>query len=466
MNPGPEARPRQPVTFLAFLLVLAVSPLPLGSNRPLPLALLEVSIFLLLFLAMLDWRRHGAPNGSKRPALRFYIWLGLVWLSYHLVQIVPMPPPLVAYLNPDSQDAYDLAEFGASAVIHSLSVDRYESLGALIQSASYLAVFAMAFIWGTSVRRALLILRVLLVIGLGEVCYGVLSEVMADGQYSLGAVNKNYLALEGTYVNPNHLAGFLELAIGSCLGLLVFEVHRHPRDEGLLRPLHSRAFLWTSLVVLIAGLLLTASRGGIIAMIVCSLVLVFPPMLRGRLIPALTRKSLVGGLVVSILIGLLAFNGLAEKLATKANEVGRLDVWQSSITTLANYPLFGSGAGTFAVAAQPYKPRELGETRLGHAHNDYLEFLVEYGLLGGGILLVMLLKLIRSLGTVYKFDASRGGSTVLWGASIGVVSILLHGVVDFNLQIPANALWFCTLAAVIIAQASRAEGGVVPRKSS
>jgi O-antigen ligase len=128
--------------------------------------------------------------------------------------------------------------------------------------------------------------------------------------------------------------------------------------------------------------------------------------------------------------------------------LGRRAAMRAAVRTWIDFPLFGSGAGTF----EDVSPRvqEPDETLIAnHAHNDYLESLATTGAVGFLIGFVPLLGGTASLARA-AFGARASQST--WrqrafcaAALTSIVIALLHALVDFNFYIPANPV---TLAAI------------------
>ena len=130
----------------------------------------------------------------------------------------------------------------------------------------------------------------------------------------------------------------------------------------------------------------------------------------------------------------------------------------------------GSGIGTFARAYPQFQPHELGGFSIHNVHNDYLEALFE----GGIFTLLLMLSgtwiLLRQWPRLLR-QGSRGARWgnfrfIQAGAGIGVSLMLLHSLVDFNLHIPANAIFFSFLAAVFLKEYSEEEGGRRRRRRS
>ena len=94
-----------------------------------------------------------------------------------------------------------------------------------------------------------------------------------------------------------------------------------------------------------------------------------------------------------------------------------------------------------------------------HAHNDYLELIAEQGalgavLLGGAVFAAMATNMLAFLRR-----RDLGARAVLFGVNVATVALLIHGLVDFNFHIPANAAYFFVLLGIGIAVSSMDPSG-------
>ena len=118
-----------------------------------------------------------------------------------------------------------------------------------------------------------------------------------------------------------------------------------------------------------------------------------------------------------------------------------------TLPLIKDYPVFGSGPGTFYVAFPAYRPEKVVNF-YDYTHNDYAQFAAETGVVGLGLLgLVVAFSLAAALRAqwVRRDPLMRGMS---FASIMGVTAILIHSWVDFNLQIPANAVYFMVLLAL------------------
>jgi O-antigen ligase len=120
---------------------------------------------------------------------------------------------------------------------------------------------------------------------------------------------------------------------------------------------------------------------------------------------------------------------------------GRPSYWANTLRTFSDFPLFGTGLGTFG-ALSPNLEDESGPVSLVHAHNDYLEYLSELGLVGfslllGGILFVGVISFL-----IWRTRRHPEVKGLALGGVVSLICILIHSITDFNLHIPANMVLF------------------------
>jgi len=249
--------------------------------------------------------------------------------------------------------------------------------------------------------------------------------------------------LSATYGNHNHLAGYMEMAIPLLLGLFLIGFR-----GGKLLLIVFLTFL------MLTALILSLSRGGwigsLIGLVFMALALVTDRHFRNkRLIAALT-----GGFVAVAFI-VLASTPVVERIRTLEqkkeipNLSARVTVWKGVVEMIQDHPLLGTGPGTFAAVFTQYQPPGFA-CRYFMAHNDYLHITSETGLPIIAIVVWMIISLYRK-GFKNLKNPSRLVRGITVGAMSGITAILVHSISDFNLHIPANALLFTVLAALVAA---------------
>lgn len=270
----------------------------------------------------------------------------------------------------------------------------------------------------------------------------------------------------GTFVNRNHLAGYLELTLACGIGLLLALRDGRPfRWVNVLELLMGpKARLRLALVVMVIALVMTHSRMGNTAFFAALLLVggIFVLLDREH---RLRNSLILASIVVIDILVISQYFGLEKlkdrvlstrihdvvvdgEVVQQANEL-RDDVFVYALLLLKDKPLTGQGAGSFE-AVFPKYPGDDIRLHFDHAHNDYLQFAIEYGLLGVLPLLgFVLLALWRALQAMWRRE-SLYRSGVGFGAAMGIVAIGVHSSTDFNLQIPANAATFVVVCAIAV----------------
>jgi putative inorganic carbon (hco3(-)) transporter len=169
---------------------------------------------------------------------------------------------------------------------------------------------------------------------------------------------------------------------------------------------------------------------------------------------------LVGVIGIVVWVGsdpvITRFETLGQEYAQTGQN--RVSIWRDTLRLIHQHPLFGTGLGTFPVAYTSVQSAFLN-LLVDHAHCDYLEVASELGLPGGvlvfGSIFCILARAVRRCR-----KAEDGFDTAVCLGCIGsIVAILVHGLADFNLYIPANALVFTVLLGLALME-SRSLGSL------
>lgn len=254
----------------------------------------------------------------------------------------------------------------------------------------------------------------------------------------------------GTYICPNHLAGLLELLLPIALALMFMS-----RSSAVAKVLYGYAAL-----VMLVGLGTTISRGGWVATGVALLVF-FGNLLRQRnyrRLVVLTIVVLGVGSGFYVLRTREVHKRLQLMLPGRDQDIRvRPWLWEPAVRMWWDHPWLGVGPGQFDVRFPAYRP-SLVQSRPLWVHNDYLNALADWGVVGAGLIAAFLACLtvgvVKTLKYVHRATndlvakQSDRTATVL-GIAVGLIALLLHSVVDFNMQIPANAILAFVLMAIL-----------------
>jgi O-antigen ligase len=425
--------------------LLVIAPLPFGSVGPQGRLTLELLALALTALwALTAMRREVAlPPRSVQLAL-----IGL--LAVAAVQLIPIGASAVALASPKAA----ALRAGLDPVPEStLSLAGAATASALRTGAALVGILFVA----TSVvaaRGADRIALAALAAAAFQGLYGLL--VLASGHDRIWNVPKTaYLdSATGTFVNRNHFAGFLAATLPMGVGLVVATARRlrsRARSRaGLVVALGSdgsKALLLGLLAMCAtAGLLLSFSRAGT-ALGLAAIAGTAVVALRGRTVHRVGAIVLVMAIAAVPLIDLGA-DRLIGRYAATGEEVrgsgGRIDVARDTLRMIAAFPAAGTGFGTFTWAYPAFSSPQV-RLHFTHAHDDLLQLAAEGGLVSLGLFAVVLGAVVQRIVRVLR----KGGDPVAAGAAFGLSALLVHGLVDFNFHIPANAAMAAILAGVL-----------------
>ncbi len=521
--------------------LLVFTPLAFGTVHTWAISLTQAGVLVLfsLWLIRLIWARpesrptRSAPvDGAAvkifgyrlvRTRLAAPVALFLVLVA---LQLVPLPPAIVRAISPASASTFDrslpgyasggpvdfrrfetwLAGTDEGAVekllsgpgaipirsdpIHPaarpLSVYPFETARRFLMLLTLLMTFLVA---ANAIRDRAALERVwwiVIITGLGMSVLGMVQRLQWNGRiywfYPVAEGASPY----GPFLNHNHFAAYLEMAIPLAVAMLLARLSRlrgapppaaaeggTTGPGGLLvvmrRGPEALARLGMSgftAIVMLAALVLSGSRGAIMSLAAATLLYGAVMLLRGQ-----TGRSewIVAGVILVAGISFSAWVG-AERVAETGRRLAsvsefeaepslsaRVLGWRYTLHIFRDYPLLGSGLGTFAQAWLHYYPP--GTANIWkEAHNDYLQVGAETGLAGltafiWGLIVFLRRYLFRD--TREPAALSMGDPQLRHGIAIGLLSLLFHSMVDFSLQVAAIALLFVVLAGILVGETAR-----------
>jgi O-antigen ligase len=423
------------------------------ARREEPLALSIARFLLIAALASVPWALGGVEAWAWAPlalvaCVVFYLW-GWGSVQQRMLKLVWSPLYLPLSL---------LSVLGVVQYAEGLTLDRSETRQALVLLAADIGFFFLVVqLFSTAsgkTWRAFGLTVHLLASSLG--LFAVL-QFAAGEQRIYGQVATPGNLLFGPYVNPNHYAGLMEMLVPVAF-FYIAEI-RGRWAPATLVPLGMGA------AVAVASLLLTGSRGGLLAFAaeVVIAAIVWRTSFtrrRGSLIPVTTAILAAVFLFAWLDPGTVAHRlGVIVKLGEptwKQWVTFRKDMALDSLRMFRDHPLCGVGLGNFEAAYPRYQsfPSDLW---MDYTHNDYLQALAETGVIGAVLitsaLALFLLCVFRDASDRSTFD----GSWIQLGATLGCCGLLVHSMFDFNLHIPANAAWFAALAGIAVSTPGRKE---------
>ncbi|HEX3526663.1 MAG TPA: O-antigen ligase family protein [Thermoanaerobaculia bacterium] len=430
------------LTALLTLLILW-APLPFASATPWAVAILQTGCFIALALAAAALR-----DGRRlRPALLPAAALAAVALLAFL-QSLPWPAFAVSFLSPQhAAVAVRAAALPQVAVEHLyLSLAPGASQAAAMQWAALAAALLAGAAAGWRATRRWVAGAVILG-GIFQTFFGARAQyVRAPTLWGVDVPRSP--RLHGTFVNPNHLALFLEIALCVVSAWGWWALRRTRDDEQPERRILFLAGPVLCALTLLTGLVLSGSRAGLLAAAAAVTVQsVAAAAARRRWQRAVwgVGVALCGlGLVVA---GVGAREGLGRFIDTRAGDVsfqGRLTEYRAVLHLWSRFPVLGTGVGSFHEAFPLVQPAALQGT-WWHAHSDLLELAATGGLLGLALVLAGGVPVVRRLLILLR-SRSRSEDRAAALAILGCLAAAgFHELLDFGLTMPANAVTLAVL---------------------
>ncbi|MBN2190235.1 MAG: O-antigen ligase family protein [Candidatus Aureabacteria bacterium] len=330
-----------------------------------------------------------------------------------------------------------------AAISFYFSIYKHDSFYALLRLLCYAGLFYLIIgNYSRPLRRYLTAVIILTATGLS--IYGLL-------QY-FGLFPHNWWGppafLASTYVNHNHFSGYLELAIPLTLGVVIRYKNIKPA---------TKLFIFEALVIMAATFIFARSRGAWTGLSFALLFMMMVLAKRGKFRIRYVAIILISVLIVFSVIfaGHYRDSAVAERSGNpedisvsdtgEASMKARFIMWKGTFDMIKANPVVGTGIGTYMWGFSRYRPEGFN-SRANFAHNDYLHLTAEMGVVALPLMLIILGIII------YKGFTSM--NPVIIGCAAGILSLSIHGLVDFNFHIPANMIIFIIYMAFIMADAS------------
>ena len=414
-------------------------------------AILALVLVILVFTPLAF---GGVPQPATGSRLDFFAvnpfalaqWLGVVVMVLWLCRV---------WLNPGQRllwppICWAVLAFTIYAIIRYRAADiEYVAREELIQVLVYAFLF-FAILNNLHRQESVQLISFTMIFLAMAISFYALYQFLTGSEHVWHLLNRYPHRGTGTYISPNHLGGFLEMLLP--LGLAYTLTSR-------AAPVAKVLLGYASLVIL-AGIAVTLSRGSWIS-IGSALVLFFGVLIfhrKYRLPSTMFLAALLGAGVFFIPRTHLLQTRLKELVSQHNAGEGHANLWPPAIRIWRQTVWWGAGPAHFDYRFPMYRPVEV-QLRPNRAHNDVLNTLVDWGIVGTA--LVASAWVLLALGAIKTWRFVRGTPrdigekknsnkfAFVLGASAGLVAILVHSAVDFNMHIPANAMLAVALMALL-----------------
>ena len=388
----------------------------------------------LIGLAIIAWAACG--QGGERPSrsARQLLLITISAVGVIGLQSLPLPPSVWAHGVRDPLAAgYRL--LGVSAPWLPVSLTPYGTSATLLYLMPPVAIF-VAMVRLNAYRPSWMAAALLAAVAAG-ITLGAL-QVMNGGTASHWYLYEqtNIGRAVGFFANASHMAMLLVVASPFVIAIAAAGRRRNLQHYSALVALLTAAGL-----LLVVGVALNGSLAGFLliapVMGVSSLILMKRP---SALRPVIAAAAVIAVLVA---VGTLAATSIGgQKVGENAHTSvqSRSEIARTTATAIADFMPWGSGLGSFAKVYHLYeKPESVTNEYVVHAHNDYLELLLELGIAGGALILIFLAWWARAVGRVWKRPEA---SPYALAATIASAALLLHSLVEFPLRTAAMSACF------------------------
>ena len=445
------------VAFLGLTLIVALAPLPLGSNRDWSWAPLASLVGAFVFVQALSALHPGIKAFQSFRALCVPACLLAMIVGWGLTQAFGWTP--VSWENPirvASEPSLPVSSY------HPVALEGEQVMTGLMRLLTYIGVFVLAADLTAEPRDARRIYGVAVWSAVGYTLYSMFAEVANRMTIATGISMPTPFAgvFSGPFINRNNYATYASMAALAALVLTIgamragasstWEEERiFDRWPRLLSALSSKGGLFfVAIAILVTGVLLSGSRGGWVSLAVG---LIFAAAL-------LTRNVRRWSVVAATLLGFIALVFLmpaGSTLLTRGasliehGEEGREYLFSLTTYAISLRPVVGWGMNSFSSLYSVFQPTALSDT-FDKAHNTYLELAFDFGVpVAAALIVAVMWIVVRCLRGLSKRRRHRE----LTGLGVCVaITAGTHALFDFSLQIPGVAVVFAALLGAAWAQ--------------
>ncbi|MBI5633661.1 MAG: O-antigen ligase family protein [Nitrospirae bacterium] len=456
--------------FRIFLGTLIFCPLAFGTVETWSLLIMESGVFSALALFFFFIKQQGGPAILKAPGMLPLAAL----LCYMLFQVIPLPPAMIEMISPATSALYRQSVWIADpGTWLTLSLYPKGTVSEFLRLSSYAGAYLLTTQFLSDNDRLRRTVGLLSVFAAALAFFSIIQHLLPNGKiYWVRELTQGGTPF-GPYVNRNHFAGLMGMLFP--IVMVHFLLTRpSSREESLrkkvsdlldrsLRNVH--LLLGFGAVLIALSVFLSLSRGGILSLCVSLTLMGFllskkTGTRKGNLLLAATA------IVILYSVGWFGWTPVFERfkaIRTGQGEISelRLGIWKDSLGIVRDFPLTGTGAGSFTHVYPAYRTIR-GNAIADHAHNDHLELLTDGGVIGAGLFAWFMAAVLTQSYRVFLKKKEPYARHLFAGALAGVAAFLLHGMTDFNFFIGANGLYVFVLLGLVVNAAHSSSNGEQP----
>lgn len=457
-------------------ILMVVLPIPLATNRIWSLAIIVPLALLTLAMSVRQNLQNKLPVLSRLGEFKGLLVPQLAFCAWVILSVIPLPHGVISALSPEAAAWATLANQGTPPAWATLSV---------VPSQTYIYLLVCLILLCVTLSTVLTcrkwdhLKRLAVTITFSGVAQAILGVILfgMHAKYTIFDDELVHDVAQGSFGNRNHFASYLVLSLSLGIGLLLGEGKSEEKPptrwqdkvaKWLRLLMSTKAPLRILLITMVVGLVLSRSRMGNTSFIIA----LFGVIGSFMILTSKRRSSVLLFLISMIVVDLvivgswIGIDRVVERVQNtdvtqeqKAGAVNPLERQESleerwvaaKATTwiIANYPIFGSGGGTFVNTYPVYGAPVEDGYHMPAAHCDYVEIPADTGWVGLILLAVMyVLGMWQALRRMLDQNNRSKRRAMAAGILMALVAAALHALVEFIFQIPANAATICCILAM------------------
>jgi len=444
---------------IIFLFVLIFAPLAFGTRASWSLFIVSSAICTAFIIYLIQARRGKVTLYEIPGILPLFLFA-----CYMCFQLIPLPPFLVKFLSPETYKLYkNTVGISYPLDLISISISKKATFSELCRFLTCV-IFYILTVWLLSEKEFMKkTVRIVIFLAAAIAVLAILQYFLSNNRiYWFRTVPTNATPF-GPWVYHNHFAGFMEMILPASLCLFLYYKPRSRKRvfrEKFLemfthKRIHSHILFGFSAVLIGASVFVSYSRGGIISMCISVVILTFMLFLRGK---GERKESgiLFAAIIITILfsVGWFGWEVIFERFSKIRNADGYIDlnrllVWEDILSIIKDFPIFGTGFGTFANIFPGYRTA-YRQFIFKHAHNDYLELATDGGIIAIALVIWFMASLLIKVFRTFKIRRERYSIFLFYGVIAGLTALAIHSISDFNLHNGANSIYFSLMVGLLV----------------
>lgn len=413
-----------------FIFLVVFSCLFYGSVTSFPQAVIEITCGALVLIWLLDM--------SLRRKFVF-LKTGLYWalgglVLVVIVQLLPLPEAIIKVISPQAWNYHQrLIPSGYAGSFLAASINPDATAGEMLKLLAYTGLFLVVIHSIETKKQFSLLINALIILGVGISLFGIIQKYGSPERIYWFDPSAAPNTAFGPFINRNNFSGYINMIIPLTLGYCLTNMQ-----------LSRRIVYYSCLGVMCLGLFLSSSRGGIIVFCLGLFLFVVLSKCKDSLRSRKASLLIAFFVAVALLVFLLESKMVLARLATLYQKealfvFGHGYSWLDIIRIWRDFPLLGTGLGTFGFLSSMYKS-SFAQSLFTYAHNDALQLLSEVGAVGTFLTVSFFFLFLRTVINEWRQRHSNYAVAVILGGLVSVCITVIYSFLDFNLHVPANAV--------------------------